>query len=61
MNNYIVLTRLVHEKNTGNGNKEFHAQIIKANSYGEAEMITKTKWAKVQCDAEIIQIAKYDA
>lgn len=58
MNDYIVLTKLVHEKNTDKANKEIHSQITKANSFGEAEMITKTNWAKMQCDAEIIQITK---
>jgi len=56
MNNYIVLTKLKHENNSDKGNKEVHCQTIEANTFSEVELIVKIKWAKVNCDAEIIQI-----
>jgi hypothetical protein len=59
MNNYIVLTKLKHQQNSEIGNKEVYSQIVNANSFGEAELITKTNWAKTQCDAQIIQITIY--
>ncbi len=57
MKEYVVVYKLRHEKNTEEGNKEMHVLYVEANTFAEAELTIKVKWAKVNCDAEIMQIS----
>lgn len=59
MKNYIVLSKLKHEQNTTDGNNDIHCNNVEAYTFAEAELIIKTQWARVNCDAEIIQISIY--
>ena len=59
MKKYIVLSKLKHEQNSNEGNNNIHCGTIEAHTFAEAELIIKTEWARVKCDAEIIQISIY--
>ncbi len=59
MKKYIVLSKLKHEQNSTEGNNYIHCNTVEAYTFAEAELITKTEWARVKCNAEIIQISIY--
>jgi len=62
MNKYLVVLKPVHNDNT-NDNTDAAAQHVlthvEANTFGEAELKVNTIWAKVNCQANIVQITLY--